>query len=284
MKKKFLKEYHKYVLLMPGVIFFCFALVIPFAMGFQIAFTDWDGLSLDYNYNGIDNFTRMFKGDAMLDPLLNTLQYGVLGTIAGNVVALSLATLVAQKLRFANLLKTIVFIPACLSTVLVAFLWKFIYREVVPLVFGINNPLGNADIVIPAIIVMTLWSSIGINMLIYLAAIKNVPVELYEASVVDGANAYHKFRFITIPMIVPAFTVCITLTLTSYLREFALTYAATNGGPAGASQTVSIYIYENLYLFGNAGYAQAVALVFMAVLVTIGLTVSRAFRKKEVEL
>lgn len=284
MIKKAKKEFYKYVLWLPGVLLFGFAIVLPFFMGANIALTDWNGITKEYHYIGLDNFAKAFRNAAILPPLFNTLKFGLFGTLANNLVALGLALLVSRKIKGGNLFKTIFFIPLCLSTVLVAFTWKYIYREVLPFLFGINNPLGDPALAIPAIILMSLWGTVGINMLIYTAGIKNVPGDLYEAAVVDGAGVWKQFTHITLPMIVPSFTVCVTLTLTSYLREFSLTLSSTGGGPAAASETLAIYIYQNFYQFGKAGYAQAVSILFMAVLVVIGLSVSAFFRKREVEL
>lgn len=281
-KKFFYKNGYKFILLLPGFCLFMFAIVIPFFMGLNISFTDWDGLSQTYNYVLFDNYIQIFKSPAILKPLANTLLYGIFGAFFNNIVSLGLAMLIARKIKTANIVKTIFFIPVCLSTVLVAFIWKFIYSEIFS-AFGMNNPLGNPTLALPSILVMSLWSTVGINMLIYLAALKNVPIDLYEASVVDGASSMKRFVNVTLPMIVPAFTTCITLTLTSYMREFALTLSATGGGPTGASESVSIYIYKNFYEYSKAGYAQAVSILFMVVLIVIGLTVSSVLRNKEVE-
>ena len=121
-------------------------------------------------------------------------------------------------------------------------------------------------------------------MLIYLAGLKNIPLDLYEAATMDGAGAGQKFRNITLPLLTPSFTVCVTLTLTSWLREFAMTLSSTGGGPVGSSRTISIYIFENLYKYNKAGYGQAVSLVFVVFLIVLGSTVSSFFRRREVEI
>lgn len=121
-------------------------------------------------------------------------------------------------------------------------------------------------------------------MLIYLSGLKNIPVELYEAAAIDGASGSQRFFRITLPLLMPSFSVCVTLTLTSWLKEFATTLSATSGGPGGSSRTISIYVYENLYKYYKAGYGQAVSLLFALVLILVGLLVSSFFRKREVEL
>lgn len=275
----------KYIFALPGICLFAFAIGIPFFMGINIAFTDWNGITQDYNYIGIQNFIDIFHDKRIIRPILNTLLFAVLGTVGNNIISLSLAMLVNQKLgKLANVAKVIFFIPVCFSAILVAFLWGFIYREVFGQLFEIKNLLGNKTWVIYAITAMGLWNTCGINMLIYLSGLKNVPLDLYEAATMDGANAFQKFKKVTLPLLMPSFNVCVTLTLTSWLREFAMTLASTKGGPGGSSRTISIYIFENLYRYNKAGYGQAVSLLFVIFLVVLGTCVSSFFRKREVEL
>ena len=124
----------------------------------------------------------------------------------------------------------------------------------------------------------------GSSMLIFVSGIKQIPESYYEAALIDGASAPPRFFKITLPLLMPSFSVCVTLTLTSWLKEFATTLSATSGGPGGSSRTVSIYVFENLYKYYKAGYGQAVSLLFALVLIVVGLLVSSFFRKREVEL
>ncbi len=285
-KKKFSSlRTSKYVFALPGFCFFAFAILIPFLMGVNIAFTDWNGITKDYNYVGFKNFIDMFQDKRILQPMRNTLIFALLGVTGNNIIALSCALLVNQKSsKLGSVAKVIFFMPVCFSAILSSFLWGFIYREVFSQLFAIKNLLGNKSLVIPAITAIGLWNSCGINMLIYLSGLKSIPTDLYEAATVDGATAVQKFFRVTMPLLMPSFSVCVTLTLTSWLREFAMTLASTGGGPGGASRTISIYIYENLYKYSKAGYGQAVSLLFALFLILIGNVVSTFFRKREVEL
>ena len=274
-----------YLFILPGFIFFCFSIVIPFFMGINIAFTDWNGITKDYNYVGFQNFAGILKDLRIRQPIRNSLVFAAIGVVAGTVFSLGMALLAnAQEGKLGKAARTIFFIPVCFSAILTAFIWKFIYKEVFFSAFGVKSPLGNPNWVIPAIILMGLWNSSGINMLIYYSGLKNIPTDLYEAAIMDGATTLQKFRTITLPLLTPAFSVCITLTLTSYLREFAMTLSATEGGPGGASRTLAIYVYENLFKFSKAGYGQAVALIFALFCILLGNTISRFFRRREVEL
>ncbi len=287
MKKKSISSemIARYVFLLPGLIMFCFSIAIPFFMGINIAFTDWNGITKDYNYVGIDNFIAAFLDPRIGAPLRNSLLFAVIGVIGGTIFSLGMALMVNYKSNhFSNIARTIFFMPVCFSSILAAFIWKFIYKEVFTALFGTNSLLGNTTFVIPAIVLIGLWNSSGINMLIYLSGLKSIPTELYEAARVDGASAVKRFGRITLPLLAPSFTVCITLTLTSWFREFGMTLSATGGGPGGASRTLAIYIYENLYNYNKAGYGQAVAFLFALLLIILGSSISSFFRSREVEM
>jgi raffinose/stachyose/melibiose transport system permease protein len=268
---------------LPSVLLFGFAVLIPFVNGINIAFTDWNGVSQSYNYIGFTNFVRLFMDRAVLGPIRNTLYFALVYTAANNLIALVLAVLLDKWVRGKNVLKTIFFIPMALSAVLAAFVWGFIFKSVFSTFFGINSLLGNPKTVIPGIIVIALWNSVGSNLIIYMAGLSNIPKIYTEASEIDGANFPRQFRHIIIPMLGPSFTICITLTFTSALREFGTVMAATGGGPAGYSETVSIFIYRNLFSFQKAGYGQAASLLFMVLLIIIGGILARFFRNREVE-
>ena len=280
-----------YVFLLPGFLFFCFAILIPFFMGFHISFTDWNGIAREYNYVGFNNFATMFRDKRILTPLFNSLKFALLGTVGNNVVALSTALLVNSRTlsnsyrgAFSRIGRLVFFIPVCFSAILTAFVWGYIYSKVFPAMFGIKSMLGQKNTVIPAIVLMAIWNSQGINMLIYYSGLKNIPQEVYEAAIVDGASAWYKFLHVTLPLLAPSFTVCVTLSLTGWLREFATTLAATGGGPSNYSQTMAIYIYKNLFAYSKAGYGQAVAIAFAVVLIIIGQSVSAFFRSREVQM
>lgn len=279
------RPYVKYLFVIPSIAAFAFALLLPFCMGIRIAFTDWDGLKQSYNYVWFDNFRRMFTDRRLGSALRNTFLYAIMGVVLNNVFTLSIAMLFNRlKGWWGNICRLIVFIPSCLSTVLAAYVWKFIYHFVWKMATGLNSPLGSERWVLLAIVVIGLWNSAGINVLIYTAALRNIPHELLEAAAIDGAGRWRMFRTIILPMISSSFTICITLTFTGLLKEFGTVMAATGGGPAMASSTICMYIYNCLFSYNRAGYGQAVAISFMAVLVLIGTVLTNFFRKREVEL
>ena len=283
-RKRYLKsEAVKLSFLAPALALFIFAMVVPFFMGIHISFTDWNGLARDYNFVGLENYKRVFRTDDILIPLKNTVYYGLLYVVWNNVLALSLALALNRAFRGRNVSRLIFFIPTALSPVLAAFVFTFIYKNLFNQLFGIQSLFSSTSTAMIGILLMALWHNVGINMLIYLAALSGVPKELYEAAIMDGAGAWRRFVNVTIPLIVPAFTVCITLTLTSGLREFAFPLVATGGGPVRSTETMAVYIYQFLFAYNKAGYGQAIAFLFMVFLLIVGFVVSRLLRRKEVE-
>lgn len=171
-----------------------------------------------------------------------------------------------------------------LSQVLAAFVWSFIDKNIIADALGTNSLLGSPKTVIIGIVIIALWNQVGSNLMIYIAGIANISKDYYEAAEIDGAGNWQTFRYIMVPMLGPSFTMCIVLTLTTALREFGTVMAATGGGPAKSSQTVAIFIYQNLFTYQKAGYGQAVGIVFMIILVILGTTLNRFFRNREVEV
>lgn len=269
--------------LIPSMLLFAFATVIPFFSGLNVAFTDWDGISREYNYVALKNFIDMFHDSNIVRSIWVTLLFGVGYTLLNNILAILLAMVLKTKFKGNGFVKTIFFIPMALSPVLAAFVWGFIDRNILSDIFG-NSLLGRPSTVIWGIIIIALWSGIGSNIMIYIAGLMNIPNDYYEAASIDGVSMWQRFRYITLPLLGPSFTTCITLTLTSALREFGITMSATSGGPARSSEMISIFIYKNLFSFQKAGYGQAVSLVFMVILMVLGIGMTRFFRSKEVEM
>ena len=283
MNKKVKSKLINFSFLLPVLFFFGFSVIIPFFSGLHIALTDWNGVSKELNYVGFKNFINIFSNKDILQPVQNTICYTLIATIAGNIISLLLALAINRKFIGRTFARTAFFLPTAISVVLAVFIWGYIFRDVFRSLFGWNSLLGQKSTVILGIAIIHMWIDVGINMLVYLSSLTTVPKELYESADLDGASRIQQFFRVTLPMIVPAFTTCITLSLTYGLREFATPYAATQAGPAGASETIGIYIYNHLMSYNKAGYGQAISVVFTIALVLIGGGLSRALRRLEVE-
>lgn len=282
MNEKFKQNMEYFVFLVPSLILFGFCVIYPFLSGIHLAFTDWNGIAPTYNYNGLDNFIKLFQDKQVLDPIKNTLFYGVGVTVLNNILSLTLAMALSKKMKGKAFFKTVFFIPMSISVVLASFVWRYIFSNMLNEITG-QSLLGAKSTVLVGIIIISIWNNLGSNTMIYIAGLAGIPKDYEEAAMIDGAGMFQRFRYITIPMLMPSFAICITLTLTSSLREFGLVLAATGGGPAGSSETFALLIYNYMFKYSKAGYAQAISLVFMVVLVVIGVAMNRYFRNREVE-
>lgn len=283
-KRTIKRELEKFVFIIPVLAFFSFSILIPFLSGIGLSFTDWDGFSAEKNWVGWKNYVNLFTNSAVLVPIRNTLIYTLLTTIFGNLISLLFALGINRKFKGRSFCRIAFFLPTAISMVLASFIWRFIFRDLFKQIFGMKNLLGQTSTVLIGLTIIHMWIDVGINMLVYLSALQTIPQAIIEAAQIDGANGRQVFFKVVLPMIVPAFTTCVTLAVTFGLKEFALPMTATQGGPMDASVTIGMYIYNNLMSYKRAGYGQAVAIVFAIALVGIGGLISGVLRKKEVEL
>ncbi len=174
--------------------------------------------------------------------------------------------------------------PFVISLVLSAFIWSYLYSDVLYRYLRIPSPLGNTRWVILGLALIAVWRCAGYCMVIYVAALQSVPGDFYEAARIEGAGRVRTFFSITIPMIVPAFTANVTLLLAWGLKVFDSPMAATGGGPGRASETIALYVYNNIFNYYKAGYGQAVAFVFTLLVFLASAFLTRAMRRLEVDL
>ncbi|MFW5695414.1 MAG: carbohydrate ABC transporter permease [Alkalispirochaeta sp.] len=270
--------------LIPALLIFVFVVVVPFVRGFAISLTSWDGISPVMENVGLANYQRIFTTDAFLQPFKNSVGFTIITLILDNVLGLSLAMLISGRGARAGLLRVAFFLPFIISLVVASYMWTYLYSSVLHPVFGLQNPLGNPETSNLGIALISVWRNTGYCMLIYIAGLKSIPGSLYEAAEVEGAGAVTRFFRITLPMLIPSLSICVTLILAWGLREFDTVMAATGGGPGRSSMSMAFYVYKTTFVWGKAGYGQAVAVVMMAFIVLVSGFVARAFRSREVEL
>ena len=276
-------ELTKFLFVVPVLCFFSFSILIPFLSGIEISFTNWDGFSAEKDFVGLKNYINFFTNPSVLRPIKNTVIYTILTTVLGNLTSLLFALGINRNFKGRAFCRMAFFLPTAISMVLASFIWKYIFRDLFSQMFGIKNLLGQTSTVLLGLTLIHMWIDVGINMLVYLSSLQTIPKELLESAEIDGAGYWKRFFKVTLPMIVPAFTTCITLSITFGLKEFALPFTATQGGPMDASVTIGMYIYNNLMSYKIAGYGQAVAIIFAVAIVLISGFVSGTLRKKEVE-
>ena len=282
-KLKWKKELLDLSFLLPALLLFLFIIIVPLISGVRFTFTDWDGMSPVQNFVGLKNYRTVFTDKDLLEPIRNTVLFTVVTVVAINVIGLALAMMVVHEFRGVNVVKSIIFIPLVVSLVLVSQMWMYVYSDFFGML-GIDSPLIHKETAMLGLCLMSIWREMGLAMIIYLAALKGVPADMYEAATIDGANFWQRFRHVTVPFIAPAFTYCIPLWLAAGLRQYDYSFVATNGGPGHASESVAFYIYNYLFPYNKVGYGQTVALVYLVVCILISNLVTRALRKREIEL
>lgn len=272
------------IYLSPGVLFFFAFVFLPFLQGIPYSFTNWNIVNPNFKFVGITNYITIFTGKEFFKDIQNTFLYTALSVVFANAFGLAFALGIYKASRINNILRTIYFMPFVISLILAAYIWTYIYSDVLAPLFNTISPLASMKWVIPGISAISIWRDSGYCMIIFIAALQTIPSEYIEASMIDGANAYHRFWKIIVPMLVPAFATNITLLMSWGFKVFEYPMAATAGGPGGASETIAMYAYNNIFAYFKAGLGQAASITMTIMLAFITLTISKLIRSKEIEL
>lgn len=284
MKKKinWKKELMDFSFLAPSLILFLFIILVPLVRGVQYTFTNWDGLMPKLNYVGLKNYITVIHDKDLIQPICNTILFTLVTVVAINVIGLAVAMAVNKEFKGVNIIKSIIFIPLVVSLVLVSQMWMYVYSDFFSML-GWKSPLIDKKTSMLGLCIMSIWRESGLAMMIYLAGLKNIPTEINEAAIIDGANFWQRFRNVTVPFLAPAFTYCIPLWLAAGLRMYDYSFVATSGGPQHSTETMAYYIYSYLFPYNKVGYGQTVAVLYLIVCIILSNVVTRTLRKREFE-
>jgi multiple sugar transport system permease protein len=271
-----------YILISPWIIGFLVFLAYPMLRSLYLSFTNYSLQSAPV-WVGFRNYERIFSDPDFWQSLKVTLIYALFSVPGSTIIALSVALVLAQKLRGVNYWRTIYFMPSILSSIAISILWLYIFRpeggllNVVLGWFGIQGPnwLNSEQWALPALILMSWWT-IGGQMVIYLAGLKGIPETLYEAAEIDGANSRQKFRFVTLPMLSPTIFFNVVLATIGALQVFDAGWVMTRGGPNDATLFYMINLYERAFQLVQLGYASALAWILFLIIMAITLLVIRS--------
>lgn len=278
--------------LLPSLVFYVMFMIIPVITGLSYSFTDWNGLNQNFKFVGLDNFVKALTEDKnFLASITFTLKYVFVMVILTNIIGLTLAVLIDRRMRAQTLFRTIFFLPNMISFIIGAYIWQFIFRKVMGelaqnnFLGFLDQPwLGNPHFSFWAVVMMSLWTSVGYIMVIYIAAIQGVPESFKEAAKVDGANGIQMFFKVTLPMIMHAVTINLFLTLNSSFKAFDQIYGLTGGGPGRSTQVMSLNIYEEAFsAYFRYGYANAKAIILFLFVLTITLIQLAITKRREIK-
>ena len=275
-----------YSFILPNFLGFIIFTLVPIVFSLGLAFMSWDGAN-QISWVGLDNFRGLLEDDTFNIALKNTLWY-VGGTVPLTMVcSLGLAVLLNQPIRGRNIFRTIYFFPYVGSLVAVAVVWNMLFFPSAGPVnellrtLGVENPprwSASVEWAMPTVVMASVWRGMGYYMVIYLAALQGIPSILYEAAEIDGANAWQKFRYITVPMLTPAtFFISIMLTISSF-KVFDLILVMTNGGPGRATNVLVIHTYNTAFRQFKFGYSSAIAMVLFALV--MGITIIQFYMER----
>ncbi len=268
-----------YILILPTIIGLIVFTASPVLASLYYSFTRWNLLSTP-KWQGFDNYIELLTEDPLFWITIKNTGFYVLGTVpTGTVLALLLAIALNQKIRFVAVFRTIYFLPVVSSVVAISVLWLWLYQSDFGLVNELLRALGFRGVrwlssvtwAMPAIIIMSIWHGLGYNIVIFIAGLQGIPQDYYEAATVDGANSWHKFINITIPLLSPVTFFVLTLSVINSFQVFAQAYVMTRGGPVNATKTIVYYLFQQGFENFHMGYASALAYVLFVIIVSLTL-------------
>lgn len=267
------------VLIAANVVLFALFFVWPAVIGLVYSFTNYTGVGV-FQFVGLDNYSKLFGDSTFFDALTRTLLYTVLFVPLNFVLSLLIANvLVSKHAKGASVARVFFFIPWLLSPIVVGVLWRWLFGENFGLVNYLIEKVGgsavpwqsNADLSLIVVVVAASWAWTGFSMLLFIAAIKNVPTSYYEAAALDGAGPWRQFFSITLPSIAPTSFIVILLNTIHGMKEYPLFASLNNGGPGTSNNLLVQYIYQTGFKAGQIGYASAASFVLMLILMAVAI-------------
>jgi len=278
-----------WLFLTPVILALGLVVIVPFIYGFIYSFTNWNGL-IATEFLGLKNYITLFKDTEFRESIWFTTKFAVVAIILLNVFGLGLALLVTRKIKSNNFLRTIFFMPNLIGGLILGFIWQFIFISV----FGnlgdllgieaLNGWLSTTTTGFWGLVILTTWQMAGYIMIIYIAYLENIPKELIEAAEVDGASSLQKFKHVTFPLVAPAFTISMFLTLSNSFKIYDQNLSLTNGGPFNSTQMVAMDIVKTAFTENKMAYAQSKAVIFFVIVAAVAITQVYYNKKREVDL
>lgn len=275
------KAYYAFFTL-PTLIAFAIAFFIPFLLGIYLSFTEFTTVT-NSQWIGLNNYIRALGEDRdFINAMLFTGKFALVSVVLINLFAFSLALLLTRKIRGTNLFRTTFFMPNLIGGIVLGYIWLLIINGIL-INFAVDITYS-AKFGFWGLVVLTNWQMVGYMMVIYIAAILAIPTELLEAAQIDGANSWQTLTNITIPLVVPAFTICTFLTVANSFKLFDQNLALTAGAPGKATAMLALDIFNTFYgRNGYEGVGQAKAVMFFLLVGAIVLLQLRLSRSREQE-
>ena len=280
-----------YLFLLPAGIVLLIFFFIPFFQTIGLSFLNYSNNIYNPSFAGLENYVQILHNPIFYKVMWNTLLYLVVAVPILAIIPLFLAILINQKIKGITLYKILIYLPVIVSIVVAAIAFKWLYAQQGILNYILNvmhiNSIGwltDPKYAIYSVIIVTIWKGIGYYMMIYLAALMSVPKELYEACDIDGANFLTKHLTVTVPHIMPTIALVTTISSISAMKIFAEIYVMTKGGPLNSTKTIVYYIYEKAFENLELGYASAMAVILLIIVMAFSLVNIFCFERNKYQI
>ena len=278
--QKTLKRYFP-IFVLPTLIAFSFAFIIPFVMGVYLSFCKFKTIT-NAQFVGLGNYIKIFADKDFVNAFGFTLKFSVVSIVTINVFAFILALALTRKIKGTNLFRTVFFMPNLIGGIILGYIWQQMINAV--LLKYETTLVANPTYGFWGLIILMNWQMIGYMMIIYVAGLQNVPTDLIEAAEIDGASSLQTLFKVKIPMVMPSITICLFLTVSNSFKLFDQNLALTAGAPSKKTAMLALDIYNTFYgRSGFEGVGQAKAVLFFIVVAVIALGQLVLTRRKEVE-
>ncbi len=275
--------------LLPAFAVFAVFFAYPVISSFYFSLTRWDGINPELKFIGLANFQKLVGDRHFWTALRNTFRYAILVTAIQNVLGLILA--LAMTSRIYRGFRALFLVPPLLSSIAIGSIWSYMYAPngavnglltLAGLESLTQDWLGNPRLALYSLVVANIWRWTGMAMIIYLAGIQAIPKAIHEAASIDGVDVWQRFRHITFPLIAPAFTINVVLSMIGSLKVFDIIYIMTQGGPGRATESITTYIFSRAFEANRFGYGTAIAVVMFAIILVLSLVQLHFLTRREV--
>ena len=285
------KKYTPYLFLLPALAVLLVFFFIPFFQTIGLSFFGYDSSLYNPDFVGLDNYKKLITSPVFYKVMANTFIYLIFAVPFLTVFPLFLAILINQKIRCVTLYKILIYLPVIVSIVVAAIAFKWLYAQTGILNYFVEqlgyNPIGwltDPKYSLYSVAIVTIWKGVGYYMMIYLASLMSVPQDLYEACDIDGASFFRKHLTVTVPHLMPTIALVSTISAISAMKVFAEIYVMTKGGPLNSSKTIVYYIYERAFENLDLGYASALSVVLLVVVLAFSIINVVFFEKNRYQI
>ncbi|MDD2956987.1 MAG: sugar ABC transporter permease [Lachnospiraceae bacterium] len=290
-KSKKKNVWNALIFLGPMILLFVIIKILPLILGAMYSFTNWNGISSDYDFIGIQNYITMFQDSQTWTSIKFTLLYVIVRVVLINVLGFFLAYCLCKKLKGVNFLRASFYIPNVIGGLILGFIWKFIFLQTFPQIaeatgikFFALSWLGTEATAFWGTIIVDIWQNLGYMMVIYIAGLMAVSRDYMEAASIDGANSFQTLRHILIPLVMPAITQCLFMSTLNAFKIYDLNVSLTGGGPYRTSEAFTMNIYNTAFTSRQMGLGAAKSILFILMIVVITEVQVNLTRRKEVQM